>query len=399
MVFPMDAHRCGHLGQRHDFPDEFRGSSAVGPFFKNASRCRFGSEATTAASPYQGACVAPFSFEVDQDSERGLAHESHVNILGEDMAASESLSELAADAGASLADDTATLRHGCTHVASRSRSPTHSRCTNMAFALDLSQSGTPQGAADQTSHNVLFSTPRLAQITTPPTTPRPVQRMSPPVTPKSGRRYTTEDSYPASPPPAPRGKLAPPLLHALIMNDPMLVSTALAQDPDAAIMPFMDHDWEPPLCSAARLGCSTEVVSLLIRHGASINGLDSRGRTPLGLVSSTSRHEPRSSAGSEFHAIWRDFEGGTDRSSDAHIFGATRLHDAQLLQDAPAISVAGLLLEARADPMSALDGDAGRCISCVELAEVAGNDTLVDLFLGRPFERGASAKPCVFDLF
>jgi len=81
----------------------------------------------------------------------------------------------------------------------------------------------------------------------------------------------------------------PALLRELHRNSVVGVQVSLAEDPDAAAIPFFDHDWEPPLCSAARLACDAEVFELLLTNGANVHDVDSAGRTPLEVVSSRPR--------------------------------------------------------------------------------------------------------------
>jgi hypothetical protein len=66
------------------------------------------------------------------------------------------------------------------------------------------------------------------------------------------------------------------------------VRSALVQDPEAAALVFFDHEWEPPLCAAVRLGCDAGIISLLIKHGADVYAADMRGRTPLTILSNSS---------------------------------------------------------------------------------------------------------------
>merc|ERR1719331_587715 len=48
--------------------------------------------------------------------------------------------------------------------------------------------------------------------------------------------------------------------------------------------PLWDHDFEPPLCAAVRLGCPALVVGLLLEHGADATAEDIHDRTPLAIL-------------------------------------------------------------------------------------------------------------------
>jgi len=70
------------------------------------------------------------------------------------------------------------------------------------------------------------------------------------------------------------------------------VTTALEVDPEAAGEPFWDQHAEPPLCAAVRLMCGAEIVSILLKHGASAKHENMHGQTPLMLLHSVKiRHE------------------------------------------------------------------------------------------------------------
>jgi len=73
----------------------------------------------------------------------------------------------------------------------------------------------------------------------------------------------------------------PELMYALSMDSLELVRLALAADPEAATLPFFEHECEPPLCCAVRLQCSVEIVSLLLDYGADVHDIDIKGDTPL----------------------------------------------------------------------------------------------------------------------
>lgn len=62
------------------------------------------------------------------------------------------------------------------------------------------------------------------------------------------------------------------------------VRQALEKDPEAVRFPFWDHDVEPPLVCAVRLGCDSGVIQLLIESGADVEAADKWGQTPLVML-------------------------------------------------------------------------------------------------------------------
>mmetsp|Transcript_42938 Transcript_42938/g.98583 ORF Transcript_42938/g.98583 Transcript_42938/m.98583 type:complete len:191 (+) Transcript_42938:110-682(+) len=109
---------------------------------------------------------------------------------------------------------------------------------------------------------------------------------SPLVTPRPTRNTRSEDGYP-TPPRAPRPMKSPPLLAAMQRNSLTDVEQALAQEPELASLAsfrFMDHSWEPPLCAAARLGCSEHIAQTLLQHGADPEATDIYGRSPSAIL-------------------------------------------------------------------------------------------------------------------
>eukprot|EP00928_Gymnodinium_smaydae_P052388 TRINITY_DN3622_c0_g2_i1.p1 TRINITY_DN3622_c0_g2~~TRINITY_DN3622_c0_g2_i1.p1 ORF type:complete len:196 (-),score=21.12 TRINITY_DN3622_c0_g2_i1:30-617(-) len=70
-----------------------------------------------------------------------------------------------------------------------------------------------------------------------------------------------------------------PFRSAISSDSADLVQQLLEEDPNQATLPFLDHDWEPPICYAARCACSRDLTSLLIKHGASWEDTDRRGRS------------------------------------------------------------------------------------------------------------------------
>lgn len=66
-----------------------------------------------------------------------------------------------------------------------------------------------------------------------------------------------------------------------------MVSKALEADPECARLPFWDHNAEPPLCTAIRLGCTQDIVTLLVKFGADVQARDFTGQSPLEVLSAT----------------------------------------------------------------------------------------------------------------
>jgi len=126
-----------------------------------------------------------------------------------------------------------------------------------------------------------LSSPLLDQ-TTPPGTPRTSTVPAPLATPLI--RHQSK----VTPPPAPKAAAKPPLLCALHADSIETVRSVLEQDTHAVTSLIWEHDVEPPLCSAVRLGCCPEVIGFLLDHHADVDGLDSRGRTPLAILASCS---------------------------------------------------------------------------------------------------------------
>jgi len=105
---------------------------------------------------------------------------------------------------------------------------------------------------------------------------------SPPATPRKAQAACFE-----GPPGAPRENALPPLLGAICMDSLEKVSEILQADPEAAAMPFWEHDVSPPLCSAVRHGCNASIVRLLMETRADPDMSNSRGQTPLSILAST----------------------------------------------------------------------------------------------------------------
>jgi len=104
---------------------------------------------------------------------------------------------------------------------------------------------------------------------------------TPPATPRA-RSHRSDGS--GTPPPAPSMAAAPPLLIALRINSIEGVLAALRDDPEVAKQPFWDHDVEPPLCAATRLGCNASILEHLLEHGADVNAVDVHGNTPWSVL-------------------------------------------------------------------------------------------------------------------
>ncbi|CAK0799586.1 unnamed protein product [Prorocentrum cordatum] len=91
---------------------------------------------------------------------------------------------------------------------------------------------------------------------------------------------------PTTPPPLQIRERAEPLLLALERNCLKQVRLAIEADPEAAKEPFWDCRFEWPLCAAVRLGCSAEVVRLLMENGAKVDVTSVGGQSPLQLLGS-----------------------------------------------------------------------------------------------------------------
>lgn len=99
---------------------------------------------------------------------------------------------------------------------------------------------------------------------------------TPPQTPRKACRETGTPSAPKKP-------IAPRMFHAICSDSSERVKAVLAEDPEAAWMPFWDYDAETPLCYAARRLCDPQIVEVLLRAGAQVNVADIEGFTPLDL--------------------------------------------------------------------------------------------------------------------
>lgn len=106
--------------------------------------------------------------------------------------------------------------------------------------------------------------------------------VTPPQTPRKARVQRSK-----SPPGAPRENPLPPLLGALCMDSLERVGKILEADPEAAAVPFWEHEVSPPLCSAVRHGCNASIVKLLVEKRADPEMSNSRGQTPLSILAST----------------------------------------------------------------------------------------------------------------
>jgi len=94
------------------------------------------------------------------------------------------------------------------------------------------------------------------------------------------------------PPGAPRLSSPEPLLAAIMNNAVDEVHEACLDDADAAVLPFFEHDVEPPLCAAIRLGCGSDVVSALLNYGADAKLTDIHGRDPLAILMGLGSRRP-----------------------------------------------------------------------------------------------------------
>lgn len=103
-----------------------------------------------------------------------------------------------------------------------------------------------------------------------------------PRTPRTTRRAD------AKTPRAPK-KLEPtPLMAALQerhrKDQASLIQDILSKNPDEACLPLWDHDCQLPLCYAVRLGCSAEVIQILLEHGADVQASEHDGKTAMTLL-------------------------------------------------------------------------------------------------------------------
>jgi len=121
--------------------------------------------------------------------------------------------------------------------------------------------------------------PSAAELASPPSTPR------------------QERTAPRTCPPAPdMFHPMPTLMDALKRNDLDLVSEALESEPESARLPFWDHNAEPPLCAAMRLGCSLNIVDLLLKSGADVKAQNFACENPLDVLKATTWRAVASSA-------------------------------------------------------------------------------------------------------
>jgi hypothetical protein len=99
----------------------------------------------------------------------------------------------------------------------------------------------------------------------------------------------------------------PPLLAALhAQNSAQCVESVkriLHEDFEAARFPFWEHDVDPPLCCAIRLGCDAEVVRLLLDNGADVHSTDKEGHTPLSMLRMRRRNRMKFALTIEFFSI------------------------------------------------------------------------------------------------
>jgi len=77
-----------------------------------------------------------------------------------------------------------------------------------------------------------------------------------------------------------------PLVRAFKLNSTEEVRAILQDDDEAATEPFWDLGFETPLFWALKLQCCSDIVRLLLAHGATANSTDMDGRTPIQVVES-----------------------------------------------------------------------------------------------------------------
>jgi len=96
----------------------------------------------------------------------------------------------------------------------------------------------------------------------------------------------------SSPPLAPNGRTSSDLLLRALQQDSIeAVREMCGGDHEVARDPLMESGFEPPLCAAVRLRCGSEVLALLLEHGAEVDATDMNGRTPLAILCSLPGHE------------------------------------------------------------------------------------------------------------
>eukprot|EP00440_Ansanella_granifera_P012575 gb/GFBE01013666.1/.p1 GENE.gb/GFBE01013666.1/~~gb/GFBE01013666.1/.p1 ORF type:complete len:387 (+),score=71.87 gb/GFBE01013666.1/:1-1161(+) len=143
--------------------------------------------------------------------------------------------------------------------------------------------GVLEGMESPLSAMTAFSK-NLTTCDSPVLTPRKEKETAPtPTTPPPAARSLVPPGAPA------RKRDMPPLMRALYTTGPgsiTAVQAALNDDPQAALLPFWEHDLEPPLCLAVRVGCDAEVITMLIQAGADVTAQDRKGRSPMNILGS-----------------------------------------------------------------------------------------------------------------
>jgi len=81
------------------------------------------------------------------------------------------------------------------------------------------------------------------------------------------------------------------LLGAIACGSIKDIASFLDDDPDAAWMPMFDHNVEPPICAAVRLGCNTQIFDLLIARGADPTIVNKFGKNALEILASRPRRK------------------------------------------------------------------------------------------------------------
>jgi len=137
-------------------------------------------------------------------------------------------------------------------------------------------------------------------------------------------------------------------LTALRDDDVEAVREALEENPRAASDPLLETRFHgPPICAAVHLGCSPQIISLLLDYGANVNTTDLHGVPPLSILCSV--------------PSWRS------ELAQGH------LAEEAARSERRSTSVEKLLLASGAD--RTFKDESGR--TAVELARAAGNDHLV----------------------
>jgi len=79
------------------------------------------------------------------------------------------------------------------------------------------------------------------------------------------------------------------------------VQEVLAEDPEAAWMPLMEHRWEPPLCAAIQFHCAHEIVRLLLENRSDANQCNVEGQSALIMLCEQAQQFRQASPHTQIH--------------------------------------------------------------------------------------------------